>query len=238
MPGPLFKARSKRDLVKKLQRMGYSGDEARLMAEANYEGRGYYYVRGGGYIVRFSSKRDFARGRAIGRGRWRHTFDPIVEAAVKLTEEAVEAAEGIAGEITAKQPEKPVTGESILRRAFPREKFPREVREAANYVWENLSERVKRAGRWTYMTVLNIVKMLFDWAEEKGVDPEKIDVLGEFDWNMGYQHVKNQVMEKLMKTLEEKYYGVTDEDIRRMMEAYENASRFRMEGEDYGEGEA
>ena len=109
----------------------------------------------------------------------------------------------------------------IVKAAFPRRpKIPREVKHIADYVWDELSPTVKREGKWTYIMVLNIVKMLYDYAREQGVDIQRIDLIHEFDWTLGYYHVKGEILKRLMKTVEEQYTGLTDKDIETMTEAW------------------
>ena len=168
MPGPLFKVKSKKDFISKLRKhYGYTREQARVIVEAAWEGPGYYYHRGGDYFVRFSRERDLARGGSIGRGRWRHTFDPVIQVAKRLTEEAVRAAEAVSRRVEEKV-QKPVRAEAVLKAAFPRRpKLPSEVKRMADFVWDELSPSVKRAGNWTYITVLNIIRMLYDYAKNQ-----------------------------------------------------------------------
>lgn len=221
MPGPLFKVKSKRDFIRKLRKSyGYTRDQARIIANAAYEGPGYYYHRGNDYFVRFSRRRDLARGGIIGKGRYRHTYDPIVEVAKRLAEETVRTAESISRRVEEKV-HRPVKAEVIVKAAFPRRpKIPREVKHIADYVWDELSPTVKREGKWTYIMVLNIVKMLYDYAKQQGVDIQRIDLIHEFDWTLGYYHVKGEILKRLMKTVEEQYTGLTDKDIETMTEAW------------------
>lgn len=232
MPGPLIYARSKKQLVEKLRKTyGYTRREAELIAEAAWEGKGYYYHRGDGYVVRFSPERDKARGGVIGRGRYRHTYDPIVEVAKRVVEEAVRAAETVAREAERKTG-KPVEPEKILKVAFPRKpRLPREVVEITNYVWEELPEHVKRDRRQTWITVMNVVKMLYDWAVEHGFDIKNVDLVHDFDWAQGYHHVKSEVLNKIMVGAAKEVHGLTEEDVEEMMRAYEEDSKILMEYE-------
>jgi len=233
MPGPLFKVKSKRDFIQKLRKhYGYTRDQARIIAEAAYEGPGYYYHRGGDYFVRFSGERDLARGGVIGRGRWRHTYDPVIQVTRQLAEETIRTAELISRKIEEKVG-KPVKSTAVLKAAFPREpRLPREVKRIADYVWSELSPSAKQAGKWTYIMVLNIVKMLYDYAKEQGYDIQNLDLIHDFDWTLGYYHVKGQIMKKLMNTIADKYAGITDEDIKAMMTAWEEDMLLR-EAEGY-----
>jgi len=221
MPGPLFKVKSKKDFIRKLRRnYGYSASEARTVVDACYEGPGYYYHRGGDYFVRYSGSRDLARGGKVGRGRYKHTFDPIVEVAKRLAEETVRTAEAISRRVEEKI-HKPVKPEVLVKAAFPRRpRIQREVKRLADYVWEELSPTVKREGKWTYIMVLNIIKMLHDYAKEQGIDIQQIDLIHKFDWMQGYYYVKGEILRRLMKTVEEQYAGLTDRDVEMMIEAW------------------
>ncbi|RLE48552.1 MAG: hypothetical protein DRJ18_01770 [Candidatus Methanomethylicota archaeon] len=230
MPGPLFKVKSKKDFISKLRKhYGYTREQARVIVEAAWEGPGYYYHRGGDYFVRFSRERDLARGGSIGRGRWRHTFDPVIQVAKRLTEEAVRAAEAVSRRVEEKV-QKPVRAEAVLKAAFPRRpKLPSEVKRMADFVWDELSPSVKRAGNWTYITVLNIIRMLYDYAKSQGFDMQNIDLLHDFDWAQGYHYVKGEIMRKIMNAVADKYAGITDDDVKAMMAAWEADIRLREE---------
>jgi len=234
MPEPLIYAKSKKQLVRKLREMyGFTTEQARLIVEACWEGRGYYYNRGDGYFVRFSPEREYARGHVIGRGRYRHTFDPMVEVATKLVTETVEVAETVAREVK-KKTKKKATPEKVLKAAFPRApRIPEEVKEITHYVWDNLPEYVKRGVRrsQTWITVMNIVKMLRDWARDQGFDIQNFDLIHELDWAQGYYEVKAQVIERIMKSVAKEYHGVTEEDVEAMLKYYEEQSKALMEYE-------
>ncbi len=63
MPGPLFRVKGKRDFARKLRRnYGYSAGEARVIVMHVMRGPGYYHHRRSDYFVRFSRRRDLARG--------------------------------------------------------------------------------------------------------------------------------------------------------------------------------
>ena len=112
--------KSRRQFINYLiKEKGLSKKRANEIANKHWKGKGYYYHRGKGYWCRYSEKRDKKRTKKghypVGKGKWRHTFDPIIKRAVKIVK-------------------------SVLKR---KRKDPQAL-ELAHYVWDNLNKKTRR----------------------------------------------------------------------------------------------
>ena len=209
--------RSKKAFIKWAKSLGIHIKKA----AKQWKGPGYYYHRGKGYICKYSKARDLKRGGKVGRGPWRHTHD-LAKRIIKKTIKHVKLAAKVAKKVIEKKRKRKVSTKTILLKTIARKpkRLDPEAKEIADYVWNNL-KTLRSRGKWTYIMVYNIAKLLVDNARKQGVDVKSIDVLYDFDWSLTYHEVKAQAVKKVFKGVAEEYYGITDEDVKLMMQYYE-----------------
>ncbi len=222
MVSKLHYFRSKREFSRWVKSLGLPES----VADERWEGRGWYYHRGRGYIVRYSSARDRARGGRVGRGSWRHTHD-ISKLVGRLRHHVKRVARALAKkkasklrrrghrkkeavEVAAKH-----TISVGVRRARSLTNASPAVKKIAQYLWSEIPRQYKEGRNrvWTYIAVVSLAKVINKYCSAKGVDWKAVDWSQEIDWRQGYRHAKQYVKDILGVG---KYEDIRESDIGRI----------------------
>jgi len=89
-----------------------------------------------------------------------------------------------------------VSGRARPRSVEEAREEKRYIKKLADRLWISIPEKAR--GKWRYIQVYNLAKMVYRYAKETGADPEVIiDKLSDADWEQGYGYVKG-VMHELI----------------------------------------